>query len=119
MSAKLAPQSEVFAGEDFELVTQVTAPEAEVFWFKDNAPLETSDKFEVISDGNTRKLIIHNVQPEDKGRYACAMDEANATYSTLKIQGRCTVSDSFLFFFLKHGMSLQNNTHHLLNLTVS
>ncbi|XP_030829655.1 twitchin isoform X2 [Strongylocentrotus purpuratus] len=86
MSAKLAPQSEVFAGEDFELVTEVTAPEAEVFWFKDNAPLESSDKFEVISDGNTRKLVIHDVQPEDKGRYACAMDEANATYSTLKIQ---------------------------------
>ncbi|XP_041468950.1 twitchin-like isoform X3 [Lytechinus variegatus] len=88
MSAKLDPLSEVFAGEDFELLTQVTAPEAEVFWFKDNLPLEPSDKFEVISDGNTRKLIIHDVQPEDKGRYACAMDEDNATYTSLKIQAK-------------------------------
>ncbi|XP_071479592.1 twitchin-like [Diadema antillarum] len=86
LSAKLDPIQEVFVGEDCEMVTQVSAPEADVFWFKDNEPLEPSDKFEVLTDGNTRKLIVHDVQPEDKGRYACAMDAENATYSSLQIQ---------------------------------
>ena len=112
MTAKMDPVSEVFCGDNLELITQVSSPDAEVFWFKDNQPLamEPPGKYEIITDGNTKKLIIHDVRPEDKGRYACAMDAENASYTSVMIQGKSsrsvlTVIDSLernylRFFFL-------------------
>ena len=90
-SGNLPDETEIFAHENAELVTEVSSPEAEVFWFKNGHPIEPDEeKYEIISDGNTRKLIIKDVGPEDQANYACALDETRATRSNLKVQGEWT-----------------------------
>ncbi|XP_033640975.1 twitchin-like isoform X1 [Asterias rubens] len=91
-SGNLPEETEAFAHEDAEFTTEVDSPEAEVFWFKNGKPLEPDDdKYEVIADGNTRKLIIKDVGPSDQANYACALDETRATRSNLKVQAPPTL----------------------------
>ena len=103
-SGNLPEETEAFAHEDAEFTTEVDSPEAEVFWFKNGKPLEPDDdKYEVIADGNTRKLIIKDVGPSDQANYACALDETRATRSNLKVQGkkrRLKTGLIFIFFLL-------------------
>ena len=79
-----------FDGEDAVFETEVTSPAADCFWFKDGVLLEPSDKHEIISDGLSRKLIVHDCKPEDEGRYACAMDEVRKTFCDLAIDCKYT-----------------------------
>ncbi|XP_072021853.1 twitchin-like isoform X7 [Amphiura filiformis] len=87
----LEPTKEAFAHEDAVFEAEVTSPAAECYWFKDGELLEPSDKHEIISDGLTRKLIVHDCAPEDKGRYACAMDDERKTFSDLQIEAPPTI----------------------------
>ena len=75
------------AGEDLMFEAEVTSPAAECVWFKDNVRLESSVKHEVIADGLSRKLIVHNCKPEDKGCYTCAIGDETKTLCDLEIDG--------------------------------
>ncbi|XP_022091183.1 twitchin-like isoform X3 [Acanthaster planci] len=88
-TGNLQDEVEAFAHQDAEFATEVSSPEAEVFWFKNGQPImpgDDDDKYEMVADGNTRKLIVKDVVPEDEANYACALDEARATRSNLKVQ---------------------------------
>ncbi|XP_071854761.1 twitchin-like isoform X8 [Apostichopus japonicus] len=85
-SSKMEPEQEVFAGEDAVFETEVDDPQAEVFWFQDGKHITPDEKHEVIVDGNKRRLIIHDADPIDNGRYACALDAERITFSNLAVQ---------------------------------
>lgn len=88
----MEPEQEVFAGEDAVFETEVDDPQAEVFWFQDGKHITPDEKHEVIVDGNKRRLIIHDADPIDNGRYACALDAERITFSNLAVQGNCFLS---------------------------
>ncbi|XP_038051694.1 twitchin-like [Patiria miniata] len=92
-NGNLPDEVEAFAHQDAEFATEVSSDDAEVFWFKNGQPIMPGeeDKYEMISEGPTRKLVVKDVGPEDEANYACALDETRATRSNLKVQAPPTL----------------------------
>ncbi|XP_030053285.1 obscurin isoform X2 [Microcaecilia unicolor] len=66
---------------------ELSRDNAEVKWFKDGLPLRPSKKIGIISQGRTRRLIIHKCEYDDHGTYMCdAVDDKSS--ANLTIQGR-------------------------------
>lgn len=53
------------------LECQVSRASAQVRWFKGGVELQPGPKYEVVSDGLYRKLVIKDVQPDDEDTYTC------------------------------------------------
>ncbi|XP_040310372.1 obscurin isoform X20 [Herpailurus yagouaroundi] len=53
------------------LECQMSRASAQVQWFKGSMELQSGPKYEMVSDGLYRKLIINDVQPEDEDTYTC------------------------------------------------
>ncbi|XP_041519866.1 obscurin isoform X13 [Microtus oregoni] len=53
------------------LECQVSRASAQVRWFKGRVELQSGPKYELVSDGLYRKLVINDVQPEDEDTYTC------------------------------------------------
>ncbi|XP_048657348.1 obscurin isoform X33 [Marmota marmota marmota] len=53
------------------LECQVSRASAQVRWFKGGKELQPGSKYEMVSDGLYRKLVINDVQPEDEDSYTC------------------------------------------------
>ncbi|VCX10388.1 unnamed protein product, partial [Gulo gulo] len=53
------------------LECQMSRASAQVQWFKGSVELHPGPKYEMVSDGLYRKLIIKDVQPEDEDTYTC------------------------------------------------
>ncbi|XP_045855646.1 obscurin [Meles meles] len=53
------------------LECQMSRASAQVQWFKGSVELQPGPKYEMVSDGLYRKLIIKDVQPEDEDTYTC------------------------------------------------
>uniref|UniRef100_A0ABM5GMQ0 Obscurin isoform X5 n=1 Tax=Pogona vitticeps TaxID=103695 RepID=A0ABM5GMQ0_9SAUR len=61
------------------LECQVSRANAEVTWYKDNKKIHPSEKYEIVSEGVYRKLIIKETEFEDEGVYTCdAVDEKSS-----------------------------------------
>ncbi|XP_015279814.1 PREDICTED: obscurin, partial [Gekko japonicus] len=58
------------------LECQVSRPNAEVTWYKNNQEIFASQKYEIVSDGVFRKLIINDTEFDDEDIYTCdAIDD--------------------------------------------
>uniref|UniRef100_A0A663M3I2 Obscurin n=1 Tax=Athene cunicularia TaxID=194338 RepID=A0A663M3I2_ATHCN len=53
------------------LECQVSRASAEVKWYKKDVEIHPSDKYEIVSDGVYRKLIINDADYEDEDMYTC------------------------------------------------
>jgi hypothetical protein len=53
------------------LECQVSRASAQVWWFKGGMELQPGPKYDMVSDGLYRKLVINDVQPEDEDTYTC------------------------------------------------
>ncbi|XP_062951332.1 obscurin isoform X22 [Cynocephalus volans] len=53
------------------LECQVSRASAQVQWLKGRVELQPGPKYEMVSDGLYRKLVINDVQPEDEDVYTC------------------------------------------------
>ncbi|ESO91795.1 hypothetical protein LOTGIDRAFT_121852 [Lottia gigantea] len=51
----------------------VSDPEAEVSWFRDEKELKSGGKYEFIKDNLKRRLVIKNCNIKDDGKYSCKM----------------------------------------------
>lgn len=53
------------------LECQMSRASAQVRWFKGGVELWPGPKYEMVSDGLYRKLVINDVQPQDEDTYTC------------------------------------------------
>ncbi|NIG58359.1 obscurin-like [Pontoporia blainvillei] len=53
------------------LECQMSRASAQVRWFKGSVELQPGAKYEMVSDGLYRQLVINAVQPEDEDTYTC------------------------------------------------
>uniref|UniRef100_UPI00398E7BDC obscurin-like isoform X29 n=1 Tax=Pristiophorus japonicus TaxID=55135 RepID=UPI00398E7BDC len=58
-------------GESGKLECEFSTECINATWLKNDQPIETSSKYEIISDRKNQYLIIHNCSAEDEGRYTC------------------------------------------------
>ncbi|XP_010295196.1 PREDICTED: obscurin-like, partial [Phaethon lepturus] len=61
------------------LECQVSRANAKVKWYKKDVEIHPSDKYEIVSDGVYRKLIINDADYEDEDTYTCdAFDDKSS-----------------------------------------
>ena len=68
-------------------------------WLKDGQVVETSNKFEIVEEGNARSLIVHDLKPEDAGSFSCVVGDVESV-AQLNVEGeeiidKCKVLWSF------------------------
>ncbi|XP_061411261.1 obscurin-like [Lethenteron reissneri] len=69
------------------LTCQLSKPAVEIAWKKDSTLLQSSDKYEIKQEGKTAKLIIHDVEPGDAGKYDCDTGDDH-TSAVLNVKGK-------------------------------
>lgn len=63
------------------LECQVSRANAEVRWYKKDMEIHPSDKYEIVSEGVYRKLIINDADYEDEDTYTCdAFDDKSSAH---------------------------------------
>ncbi|XP_074841400.1 obscurin isoform X2 [Carettochelys insculpta] len=63
------------------LECQVSRPSAKVKWYKKNVEILPSQKYELVSDGVYRKLIINDAEFQDEDIYTCdAVDDTSSAH---------------------------------------
>eukprot|EP00061_Rhincodon_typus_P017001 g45496.t1 len=73
------PQNlEVVEGDKAEFVCSVSKEAYEVKWFRGDKELKSDDKYEIISDGKKRVLVIKDSIPKDEGTYAAMIGTSRA-----------------------------------------
>ncbi|XP_042353421.1 obscurin [Plectropomus leopardus] len=83
------PMKDVKAKEKSSAILscKFTASPKEVRWFKDQAPLAASDKFNMKQDATRAQLTIHRLTEEDSGEYRCQSGPAE-TKGKLNVEVR-------------------------------
>lgn len=62
---------QVEAGDAIVLYCEVSHPFAVVSWFKDEEELQVTDGLNIQSDGNMRRVVIHQAEAGHAGVYSC------------------------------------------------
>lgn len=78
---------EVNENETVRLICEISKPNAEVTWFKGDEEVPDGGRFEYISDGRKRILVIRNAHPEDAGKYTCKLPSSSTT-GKLTVHGK-------------------------------
>lgn len=69
------------------MICEVSKPNAEVTWLKGDEEVPDGGRFEHISDGRKRILVIHNAHPEDAAKYTCKLPSSSTT-GKLTVHGK-------------------------------
>lgn len=75
-------------GQTVTLSCQVSRPEAEVTWLKDDAALQPDERIQAVTDGCARLLTIHDATLEDEAEYTVQLSETVFTKATLWVEGQ-------------------------------
>uniref|UniRef100_A0A3B3HA44 Uncharacterized protein n=1 Tax=Oryzias latipes TaxID=8090 RepID=A0A3B3HA44_ORYLA len=82
------PQNqEVVEGQKAEFTCSVSKETYNVKWMKDNKELEEGEKYQMVSDGKRRSLVIKNCEPKDEGGYVVVIGATRAS-ADLTVQGK-------------------------------
>ncbi|XP_069770989.1 obscurin-like isoform X13 [Narcine bancroftii] len=71
-------------GSTVILQCEITKPDADVKWRKGSMALNLSEKHEIRQKGSCVELLIHNLKPEDTGKYTC-LSRDQETSAFLKV----------------------------------
>uniref|UniRef100_A0A3Q3JQP7 Ig-like domain-containing protein n=1 Tax=Monopterus albus TaxID=43700 RepID=A0A3Q3JQP7_MONAL len=82
------PQSqEVVEGEKAEFTCSVSKETYDVKWLRDNKELEAGDKYQMVSDGKRRTLVIKDCELKDEGAYVVMIGATRAS-ADLTVHGK-------------------------------
>ncbi|XP_074642623.1 twitchin-like [Tubulanus polymorphus] len=73
-------------GDTITLECQVSVDNADVSWFVNGKTITPNDKYEIVTDGKTRKLIIHNAQLDDETDYTAKLEDKAETTAPLTVK---------------------------------
>lgn len=74
------PQNqEVVEGEKAQFVCSVSKDTYEVKWLKGDKELQSDDKYDIISEGKKRVLVIKNCELKDEGGFAVLIGATRAS----------------------------------------
>lgn len=76
----------VEVGEPIVLQCEVSDPNAEVTWYKDEIELHEADKQEMLAEGSTRQLTFQSAQLSHTGIYSCKTTD-DAVQFHLEVKG--------------------------------
>ncbi|TDH06482.1 hypothetical protein EPR50_G00113840 [Perca flavescens] len=71
--------------DSVKMICEVSKPVAEVTWYRGDEELPEGGRYEQISDGRRRILIIQDLRMEDAGEYNCRLSPTAKTSATLRL----------------------------------
>lgn len=80
-------------GEKAVFSCTVSKETYEVKWFKGDKELEDGDKYQMVSDGKKRTLVIKNCELKDEGGYVVIIGVTKAS-ADLKVLGKAPYKPS-------------------------
>lgn len=83
---KLPEVTIVTRNSDATLLVELSNPNVNVTWFKKNKIITPAAKYEMFSEGSTRRLIIRDATDEDISNYSCIAHNVKTT-TILKVEG--------------------------------
>lgn len=84
------PQNqEVVEGQKAEFSCTVSKETFDVKWMKENVELQMGDRYQMVSDGKRRSLIIKDCVPKDEGGYTVVIGTTRAS-ADLTVHGKFT-----------------------------
>ncbi|KAM9478607.1 obscurin [Salvelinus alpinus] len=69
----------IIEGDSGEFFCELSKPGDPVDWRKGRVILKSGDKYEMRQEGRVTKLLIHNVEERDAGKYTCKSRDAQST----------------------------------------
>ncbi|XP_029139630.1 obscurin [Protobothrops mucrosquamatus] len=72
-------------GEKAQLQCELSSETEEVIWVKGKEPIQPGGRYEIVSEGKTQTLIIHDFKSEDQGSYTCIASPEIKTSANLSI----------------------------------
>lgn len=75
-------------GEKAQFVCSLSKETYEVKWFRGDKELQTGDKYEIVSDGKKRALIVKTCELNDEGAFIACIDSVKAS-ADLHVIGKC------------------------------
>lgn len=66
-------------GEKAEFVCSVSKDSYELKWLRGDKELQTDDKYEIISDGKRRVLVVRNCELSDEGPFVALIGATRAS----------------------------------------
>lgn len=73
--------------DSVKLICEVSKPSADVAWYKGDTELPEGGRYEHITDGKKRILVIQDLKMADAGEYNCRLSPSIRTSGNLKING--------------------------------
>lgn len=73
--------------DSVKMICEVSKAAAEVTWYRGDEELPEGGRYEHITDGRKRILIIQDLRMEDAGEYNCRLSPSIRTSATLKLNG--------------------------------
>lgn len=77
-------------GQKAEFTCSVSKETYEVKWLKDDTELEAGDKYQMVSDGKKRTLLIKNCELQDEGGYVVMIGATRAS-AELTVRGKAQI----------------------------
>ena len=77
----------VTEGDTAKLEVEATKPNVPGQWFKDDSPIEKSDRVDMSVADTTHSLTIKDTKPEDQGEYTIEVGD-DASTARLTVEGR-------------------------------
>lgn len=86
-------------GEKAQFVCSVSKDTYEVKWLKGDKELQSNDKYDIISEGKKRVLVIKNCELKDEGGFVVLIGTTRAS-ADLTVLGMYSMLLEFFFFCL-------------------
>lgn len=87
---------EVSETDTVKLVCEVSKPGAEVIWYKGDEEIIETGRYETLTVGRKRILIIQNAHLEDTGNYNCRLPSSR-TDGKVKVHGMKITVNTIVF----------------------
>lgn len=97
---------QIEAGCPVVLQCVVSDPDACVYWYKEEMQLTSNSGLEILSDGNTRTLIIQSAELHHSGLYRCTTQDDVIEFQ-VEIKGDFALLLLRLLFFCNSSPSFQ------------
>lgn len=85
-------------GEKAEFVCSVSKDSYEVKWLKGDKELQTDDKYEIISDGKRRVLVVKKSELSDEGPYVALIGATRASAELTILGADSAFGPHFIYF---------------------
>ena len=93
-------EKQILEGDSVTMDCEVSKPDAEGIWFKEDIEVEPTEKYETVVDGKVQALTIHDAELEDEGEYTLEVS-GDSTTAMLWVDGTQTNINNIPLLYAK------------------